>query len=375
MKWVVERDNMVEVLQDLVTVIEKSSVIPITSHVKLTIKGNVISMVTTDTKLQIKASINLASDQNIDEAIHTTVSAQKLLDTCRVAQDKEIVFNLEENKLVISFKQGSFSLLTQQAVDFPEIEDPEISSTLSLPQKVWLDLIKSSIFAVSESDHREALCGLLLEVEGSTVRFVGTNGHRLAIAQTQSDQALEGDFKKAILPKKSVQEMQRLFSDSDEPLSLSFQGDTHVFFKLTNNNITFTSNLIEGDYPTYQAVIPTNNPNTLKVNKEALNQAITNAVIIQKTPPRTVEFMIQDDSITVSSNTYEGENSRMLVNASFDGKENIEMSFNEEYIHAALKSFEQEMVDIKIGSSNGSILIDEEGETINRQSVIMPLNN
>lgn len=376
MKWVVERDVMVEVLQDLISIIEKSAIMPITANVKMSIYGNTISLVATDTKLQIKATIPLASDQDLEEGVITTVSAQKLLDSCRVAEDKEIIFNLDESKLTLAFKQGNISLLTQRAIDFPEIQEPkDTSSVLSLPQNVWADLIKSSMYAAAENHHREMLCGVLLEVEESTIRMVATNGHRMSIAETESSQATQGDFKQAILPKKSLQEMQRLVRvDSDELLSLSFQGDSHVSFKLDKNNISFTSNLIDGDYPQYQAVIPQDNQHTLRVNKDALGRAISNAVIIQKSPPRTVEFRMDRDSMQISSSNLEGEVSEMMLDASFDGEEHMEMSFNEEYIQSALKSFKEEFVEIKIGLPNGSVLMNEKSLGVSRSCVVMPLN-
>lgn len=375
MKWVVERDVIVEVLHDLVTIAEKSAIIPITSNVKMTIYGNSISMVTTDTKLQIKAMVSLASDQDVEQAIVTTVSARKLLDSCRAAEDKEIIFDLSENKLSLTFKKGKFTLLTHQAIDFPEIQEPkEAVNTLSLPQKVWVDMISSTIYAAAENHHKETLCGVLLEVEKSTVRMVATNGHRMAIVETENEQATQSRFKQAILPRKSLQEMQRLIADSDEMLSLSFQGDSHVSFQLEKNHISFTSNLIEGEYPDYRQAISNEEVAILRVNKEEFSKGIANAVIIQKSPPRTVEIIIDKQEVILSSGNYEGEESRIMLDASFDGEEKMEMSFNEEYLQSALRSLTSDTVAINIGTSHSSILIREQSDNIVRTSLVMPLN-
>ena len=265
--------------------------------------------------------------------------------------------------------------MTHIATDFPEIQSTETSSSVSLPQRVWADLIKSSIYAAAENHHREMLCGVLLEVEESVVRMVATNSHRMAIVETDGEQvAVEGDFQRAILPKKSLQEMQRLIGDSEAPLSLSFQGDSHVSFQLEKNNINFTSNLIEGEYPAYRTVIPANNPHVLKVNKDALSQAISNAVIIQKSPPRTVELSLESDSMKVSASNFEGEVSELSLDSSFDG-EAVVMSFNEEYVQSALKTHKEELIEIKIGAANSSILIFEDIDGVRRNSIVMPLNS
>lgn len=375
MKWKINKEKMVTTLESLEKIVEKATITPITGNVKMTLNENELTLVATDTRLQIKAVISLVADQKF-EPFSTTVSAKKLLDSCTSCKDEDITFKLEENKLTVSFTSGRFSLCTLPAEDFPELKDPESSTHISLSQKVWRNLIGSTIYSVAERDHREALRGLLLGVGDSTICLVGTDGHRLAIAETEivKDKVIEGTgLKKAILPRKSVIEMQRLFADNDTELTLSFSGKSHVSFQLEQNHIIFTSNLIEADYPEYANVLPKNNNKTLIVNRSELINNISNVTFIQREEPRTILMMIQEKEVSVCCRNFEGEEAEIKMVAKFNG-DKIQMAFNAKYLKDALQSLESEQAHISIGESTSSVEIKESSKIIKRHYVIMPLN-
>ena len=373
MKWKVSKLAVVETLQNLISIVEKAALTPITLNVKLTVRNGQMTLVTTDTRLQIKAVLQVSSESQEQHCV-TTVSAQKLLDSCSSCKDETVNFDYVDDKLRISFSDGRFNLLTLPAVDFPELQQTDFSSHVTLPQKIWKELIRSTLFAVQDRQQpREALKGLLLEVKEDKLRLLGTDGHRLCIAQTTLiDSVLSGEaFREVILPKKSVIEMLRLFTDSEDMLTLSFSGRSHVSFKLVHNNITFTSNLIEADFPNVNDFIPFENEVTLVTDRQELIEKIGSVVVIQKEKPRTVLLVLEENHINICCSNFEGEDAELSMPADYSG-ENMQMAFNEQYFKESLATLTNTEVTMKLSDAKGSVFIRENGD-VERLFVIMPL--
>ena len=220
-----QRDALLTPLQSVSGIVEKRHTLPILSNVLLEKKADILTLVATDIEIQITTSTGGAVGDG-DGAV--TVGARKLQDILRSLPDSsEVSLNLEDKRLQVRAGKSRFVLQTLPADDFPRMalsdgEQKKISTT----QKQFRQLLGQTQFSMASQDVRYYLNGLLLLVDGSELRAVATDGHRLAYASIP----LEGGEPTSprlelILPRKTVLELNRLLADNDDPLPVSY---THL---------------------------------------------------------------------------------------------------------------------------------------------------
>ena len=223
-------------------------------------KGTEITIVATDIEIQISAR---AVCDNQGEAKSITVGARKLLDILRaLPEQSEVTLALQEKKLQVKAAKSRFNLQTLPAEDFPKLSLAEGASTkMTLPQKVLKQLFLSVQYAMAQQDIRYYLNGLLLVSAGDKITVVATDGHRLALASAAHK--IEG-MQEVILPRKTILELSKLLSDSDDPVEVELSPTQARF---TFGGIVLISKLVDGKFPDYTRVIPTTHNKKLLLNR------------------------------------------------------------------------------------------------------------
>src|SRR5262249_21768586 len=202
----------------------------------------------TDLEVELVASSSVSIQQGGD----ITVPGRKLLDIFKALPEKtNITLSTEGERISIKGARSRFTLSTLPAAEFPLIEEINAQQTLTVAQGEFRRLIDKTHFSMAQQDVRYYLNGLLLETEGTSLRAVATDGHRLALCEM----ALEGKAKtsqQVIVPRKGVLELQRILG-TDGTIELAI-GTNHVRAQI--GSIRFTSKLIDGHFPEYGRVIP-----------------------------------------------------------------------------------------------------------------------
>lgn len=359
------RETMSEALQRIVGAAEKRLTMPILGNVRLRADDNgAIRMDTTDLELAWQAS----APGSIPGECDVTVSVRKLLDVVKAAPaDSEIRAKVEGERMNVGFGGSRFTLATLPGTDFPDWESRGAEQTLDVPQNRLRHLLEATMFSMAQQDVRYYLQGLLLVASGNLLRAVATDGHRLALAEVELDQAVEGSVER-IVPRKAIAELRRNLADDDRPVRIGL-ADDQVLFDL--GSAVLRSKVIEGRFPDYERVIPTELPATLKADREVLRQALARVAIVTSDKYRGVRMVLGEQGCQVMTHNADREEAQESVEAEYDGA-GMEIGFNLSYLVDVLNVLETEQVRIGLRDGNSSILVQAEPRGGARY-VVMPM--
>ena len=215
-------------------------------------------------------------------------------------------------------------------------------------------------------DIRYYLNGILFVAEGKTLNLVATDGHRLAF--TSADLDTEVPKQEVILPRKTVLELQRLLSDSDEPLELQFANNQARF---RFGKMEFVTKLVEGKFPDYHRVIPKDNRHHLVLGRLPLLAALQRTAILTSEKFKGVRINVEPGTLRIASNNAEQEEAVDELDIEYSG-DAMEIGFNVTYLIDALTNMDQEMVQLALQDGNSSALVTIP-ENTHFKYVVMPM--
>ncbi|MDR2214283.1 MAG: DNA polymerase III subunit beta, partial [Nevskiaceae bacterium] len=217
------REQILSPLQGVIGVVERKQTMPILSNVLLSAKNGRVSITGTDLEVELVAS----GEIDVQQPGEITVPGRKLLEIIRaLAEDAKVTLTLDGDKVKLAAGRSRFVLSSLPAAEFPVVESVSAQQTLVLPQAELGRLIGKTHFSMAQQDVRYYLNGTLLETDGKMLRMVATDGHRLAITETQLPAPSEAGIRQVIVPRKGILELQRLLGSSgDVEISV---GSNHV---------------------------------------------------------------------------------------------------------------------------------------------------
>jgi DNA polymerase III subunit beta len=363
MKFSAPREDVLAPLQSVIGVVERRQTMPILANVLLSARDERLRITGTDLEVELVAASGISVQQPGD----ITVPGRKLLDIFRALPDKtNVTVSTEGERLTVRAGRSRFVLASLPAAEFPVIEEINAQQTLSVPQADFRKLIDKTHFSMAQQDVRYYLNGLLLEADGSTLRAVATDGHRLALCETQLEGKTQA-IQQVIVPRKGVLELQRILGESGD-IELAI-GTNHVRAQI--GDIRFTSKLIDGKFPEYGRVIPGNPSKIIEADRDALRQSLQRTAILSNEKYRGVRLNVRPGLLTVQAHNPEQEEAEDQVEVNFKGDE-IEIGFNVNYLLDALGAIDTEKVEIGLTDSNSSCLIRAPG-TPAIKYVVMPM--
>jgi DNA polymerase-3 subunit beta len=308
-----KRDELLAPLAAVSGIIERRHTLPILSNVLIDGSAETLSFLATDIEIQISARSALAGSR---DARALTVGARKLLDILRaLPEDAEVSLQPQDKRLVVKAGRSRFSLQTLPAEDFPRLAKAtgEVAR-FALPQKALRHLLGLVQYAMAQQDIRYYLNGLLMVVEGGELKVVATDGHRLAFAALPLGASLPRQ--EAIVPRKTVVELTKLLADSDDEVSIELSGTQAAF---SFGAIELVSKLIDGKFPDYTRVIPTQHKNRLQIEREPLRQALQRAAILSNEKFRGVRWVLTDGSLKIVSSNADQEEAQEELEVHYAG--------------------------------------------------------
>ena len=362
MKFSAARETLLKPLQAVIGVVERRQTMPILSNVLLIARDGHLSVTATDLEVELVAEAAVDTETGGE----ITVSGRKLLDICKALPDgTTISISLGGEKLAIKGGRSKFNLATLPAAEFPVIDDIKAGQSIQVSQSDLGKLIEKTHFSMAQQDVRYYLNGMLLETSGKYLRAVATDGHRLALCQTELTGALEQQ--QVIVPRKGVLELQRLMS-GDGALEIEL-GANHIRIQL--DGIRFTSKLIDGRFPEYERVIPKESANELKADRGAFKGALQRTAILSNEKYRGIRLVIRDSGVVLQAHNPEQEEAEEELEVEYAG-EDIEIGFNVNYLLDALAAVEGDDVTLSVQDSNSSCLIRQPGND-DCTFVVMPM--
>ena len=363
MKATISKESITKALSLVGGIVEKKQTLPILSNILIEFKDSSFRLVATD--LESELTIIGKTDNCETEGV-TTASAKKLNDLCRLIPDgSNIELTLSGDKLNISTKNGKYSLATLPSNEFPIFETGDALNTIIIKSQDLKDLITSTAFAMGNQDWRHYLNGLFLKLEEGVLTAVATDAHRLALncVQVNSEVNFSG-----IIPRKSVNEINRFIGENEGDLNLSINDAS---LTVTSDNLTFKSKLIDGAFPDYNQVIPTGDSSLLDVNVKDFANSLSRVSILSNDKNKGVKIHLVENNMTVKSNNADNELAEETVVSKYSGDE-IEIAFNVNYIQEILNNQANETCNVLFFGSDKSCLILPPGNEFPKY-VVMPL--
>ena len=359
------RDTLLAPLQSVSGIVERRHTLPILSNVLLEKRGDTLTFLATDIEIQITTSTQCTGGEG-DGAM--TVGARKLQEILRSLPDSsEVSLVMEDKRLQVKAGKSRFNLQTLPADDFPRMSIAEgETKSFNLTQKAFRQLLGKTQYSMAAQDVRYYLNGLLLLVEGKELRAVATDGHRLAFASVEIETELPRQ--EMILPRKTVLELNRLLTDSDEKLNITLTSN-QVRFDF--GSIVLVSKLIDGKFPDYERVVPPALRNHMTVSRQTLMQAMNRAAILTNEKFRGVRVVLGENSLKLIAANAEQEEAQEEIEVNYQG-ETIDVGFNVGYLLDVLNNVQTEEIQWSFNDANSSALISVPGND-RFKYVVMPM--
>jgi DNA polymerase-3 subunit beta len=364
MKTTINRENLLNPLQQIIGAVERRQTLPILGNVLIKSIDGDLTLTATDLEIEMVSSVDTLSAEDFQ----TTLPARKLLDICKALPDNSnIEFNIEENRVTLNSARSRFSLATLPAKDFPGLDDIDAQQSFDIPQTLLKTLLESTSFAMAQQDVRYYLNGILMEITPELIKLVATDGHRLALSEHRVEVSV-GEAKQIIVPRKAVLELSRLL-ESNGDMAKIILSKNHI--RVETGHLLFTSKLIDGKFPDYNRVIPVDGNKTLKINRESLKRAMNRIAILSNEKYRGIRLTLSAGNLSIQANNPDQEEAEEELSVDYNESE-IEIGFNVTYLIDVLNVLESEDVYIKLKDSNSSCIISD-SENSSSLYVVMPM--
>ncbi|MEW6354493.1 MAG: DNA polymerase III subunit beta [Pseudomonadota bacterium] len=363
MKFTIQREVFLKPLQQVCGVVERRQTLPVLSNLLLSVEPERVTLTSTDLEVQVVAHAPL---EGRTEPGKITAPAAKLWDICRTLPDQAAIeISLQKERLVIRSGKSRFTLSTLPASEFPSTDDVDGAAGFSVMQKELKKAIDRTQFAMAQQDVRYYLNGLMMELRHGKFVTVATDGHRLALCETAANLEIK-EPRQAIIPRKGIRELLRLLSDSDAPVEVKL-GANHI--RVSTPEVSFTSKLIDGRFPDYQAVLPKGGDKVVNADRMLLKQALTRASVLSSEKYRSVRFQLAPGVVRLHTHNPEQEEAEEEVSVDYQGGE-LEIGFNAGYLLDALSAIDEPQVTLTLSDPNSSCLIEAGAEC---RYVVMPM--
>jgi DNA polymerase-3 subunit beta len=364
MRFSLQREAFLKPLTQVVNVVERRQTLPVLANFLVQVQNGQLSLTGTDLEVEMIAHTAVDDSDNGE----VTIPARKLFDIVRALPDgSRVTVSQSGDKVTVQAGRSRFTLATLPANDFPSVDEVEATERVNVPETALKELIERTAFAMAQQDVRYYLNGLLFDLRDKTLRCVATDGHRLALCESTLENPVETK-RQIIVPRKGVTELQRLLEGGDRVLELEV-GRSHI--RVKRDDVSFTSKLIDGRFPDYEAVIPIGADREVKIDRETLRAALQRVAILSNEKYRGVRVEVSPNLLKVSSNNPEQEEAQEEVEA--DTKvSDLAIGFNVNYLQDALSALRDEHVIIQLRDANSSALVREASGEKSRQ-VVMPL--
>ncbi len=363
MKFQFDRDAMIKEVAIAQEIIANKSPISILSNVLLTAENNTLTIKASDATVNYITKIPV----DVQEEGSTTIYCDKLMRILAKSPAGNIEFEQKDITVTIKPLKGRFTLKSIASDKFPEIASTDNVPYFEIPCKELKEMIQQTSFAVSEDSNRHFMMGVYFEKQSDNLIMVATDGRRLSYSEKSIAQGIP-DFPAAIIPTKILACI--LKNSGDEGNIAVAVVDKMIFFKF--GNYEFSSLLLEGEFPNYRRVIPTELDKTFQVQRSDLMEALDRiGIMIDKTAVRII-FKLTPGKLILKSPELELGSADEEIPCEYNGEE-IMIAFNYRYVEEPLKLTSAERIAFDFKDANKAAILRTEPKS-DYFHVIMTMN-
>ena len=347
MKFICSKADIVKEITIAQEIISSRNTLSILSNVLMVAQDGCLSIKATDLKVSFETVIPV----DVQDEGNTTVYCDKFLGILRSLPEGDVEFELQDQSLDIRpmLRKIDFQLKSIASDKFPELQETADSNYFEIPQADLLDMISQTIFAVSDDETRYFMNGVYLEHVDGKLIMVATDGRRLSFISKDVHADVQ-EFEGVIIPPKILSLIRKL-SSGEGTLWLAVTDKT-IFVKFDNQKLS--SNLIDGQFPNYNRVIPESQDHEIVVNRGDLADALTRVSILAEQKSRRIFVTVNENTLLLHCEESDIGVAREEITCQYTGPE-ISLALNYLFLIEPLRVIEDESISIKFTDSKKAI--------------------
>jgi DNA polymerase III subunit beta len=359
MKFVVSSTDLLSHLSAISKVISSKSTMPILDNFLFQLTDADLTITASDLESTLITHMEL---DNTEGNGTIAVPAKLLIDTLKEFPEQPLTFQINSDTYAIEIfsDNGKYSIVGQSGEDFPELPEisEEESTSVTLGPKILLKGIDKTLFATADDELRPVMNGIFVELSSENMGFVASDAHKL-VRYRRSDAASEFESS-FILPKKPAGLLRNLLPKEEFDVKLEFD-NKNAQFTLTNYKLI--CRLVEGNYPSYNSVIPKNNPNKMVIDRLAFYNTAKRVSVFSNQASNLIKLNINDNQLVVSAQDIDFSISAVeRLNCEYDGEE-IEIGFKSTFLLEILSNISASDVKMEMSDpSRAGLLLPAETE-------------
>lgn len=346
MELVIRKTDLLRELQLLQGIVERKNTIPILANILLEADATGVNLLATDLDVGLRSRC----EATVTKPGTVTLPARKLFEIIKALPETDVRIEQDKGGVKVAAERFESRLPTLPAEEFPALPTsaPEgAPAAESLLTTGLRQMVSKTQFAITGEDTRYFLNGGLLVLKGQGMSLVATDGHRLALVTVSRDgdeapkgRKDTGEETRIILPKKTLQELGRLLSESAEAVVFT-RSDNHLFFQAGTRLLI--SRVIDGQFPAYDRVIPKTNDKAIEFDRDRLASAVRRVALLSNERSRAVRFQMENGQVEVTSSSQEFGDARELLMVDYTGP-SVQVCFNAGYVLDFLGAVETEKI-------------------------------
>ncbi|WP_456277189.1 DNA polymerase III subunit beta [Bacillus sp. AK128] len=350
MKFSIQKDYLVQAVQDVMKAVSSRTTIPILTGIKMVASEEGVTLTGSDSDISIESFIPLEESGNeiveVEQKGSIVLQARFFSEIVKkLPQDTVEIEVINQLQTVIRSGKAEFKLNGIDAEEYPQLPELSEEHVFSVPADLLKHMIRQTVFAVSSSETRPILTGVNWKIENNELQCIATDSHRLAFRKALIEAANSVPVANVVIPGKSLNELSKILDDTTDKVEIVMT-EQQILFKL--KNILFFSRLLDGNYPDTSRLIPTESKTDIYLNGKEFLQAIDRASLLAREGRNNVvKFStLQSGVVEISSDSPEiGKVTEELQSDKIDGEE-LKISFSAKFMMDALKAIDGTEVKI-----------------------------
>jgi len=358
----IERDILLEALGRVVPIADKRTTLPILSHILMEVETERLVLMATDLEIGLKMFLPFSSEEKGKIAL----PSRKLYEIVKELPSGTIEVEYSDAyRITIKAGTSIFQLSGMDPVDYPALGDNKNIEFTNIDSASFNWMIEKTLFAASIDDVRFNLNGIFFEQEAQVMRLVATDGHRLAYAEKELGVVIKRSL---VVPKKGLNELKRILESTKGDIQLGFD-EKNMYIK--TDNFSMTIRLIDGEYPDYRRVIPSNPRGKLSITLKNLLQGLRRASIFTTDRSKGITVIVSEEGTVLKAEHPEFGRFEEEIESVYEG-DPFDVIINAYYLMEALNAIETQEVTIEYYREAGPIVLRAQPDA-NYFNLVMPM--
>lgn len=372
MKFVVSSTELLSRLQSVSRVISSKNTLPILDNFLFQIQDGTLTITASDLETTMRTRLNL---DNVDGEGTIAIDAKRLTDILKEFPEQPLIFEINNDTMGVDIlsDNGTFSLMGQSGMEYPEMQrlNEDNTTSISMQGNTLLKGIMKTLFATADDELRPVMNGISITAAPEGATFAASDAHKLvryrnANIECQSNASF-------ILAKKPANMLKNILAKENDQIKLQFD-EKNAHFILSDYEMI--CRLVDGQYPNYETIIPTNNPNKLTITRMDLVNTLKRVSVFASQSSNLIKLELRNSQVTVSAQDIDFSISAYeKISAQYQG-EDMSIGFKSAFLIEILSAMSSENVVFELSdpSRPGIILpMEKESEQEDELMLLMPM--